>query len=158
MVLRTILKKISEKWLKKDSRFQYYHQKNKGVSSARNLAITKSVGKFILPLDSDDLISEDYIELAVNKFNENSSLKIVYCKARKFGEIEEDWNLPKFNIKTLLKGNIIFNTALYKKIDWEKIGGYDESLKEGYEDWDFWLGLLKEGGNVYSNSKKLFFI
>ncbi len=38
----------------KDKRLTYYHQKNKGVSSARNLGMKKASGQYIAFLDSDD--------------------------------------------------------------------------------------------------------
>ena len=43
-------KEVAEKWLKIDNRFRYIYQNNKGVSSARNLGISKARGKYILPL------------------------------------------------------------------------------------------------------------
>lgn len=36
---------------------KYYYQKNQGVSTARNLGISKSVGKYIMFLDSDDQVN-----------------------------------------------------------------------------------------------------
>ena len=37
---------------------------------------------------------------------------------------------------------------MYRKSDWEKAGGYCEEMR-GREDWDFWISLLKNGGDVY---------
>ena len=42
-----------------------FNQTNKGVSATRNFCISKALGKYILPLDADDLISTGYIEKAV---------------------------------------------------------------------------------------------
>jgi GT2 family glycosyltransferase len=46
-------------------------------------------------------------------------------------------------------GNVIFCSALYARRDWRKVGGYDENLRQGWEDWDFWLGLLELGRIVH---------
>ena len=35
--------------------------------------------------------------------------------------------------------------ALYRKSDWERVGGYNEDII-AREDWEFWIALLKIGG------------
>ena len=61
------------------------HTKNEGLSSARNTGIKNSVGEYILPLDADDKIGDNYLEKAINIFNTVDNLKIVYCYASFFG-------------------------------------------------------------------------
>ena len=141
--------KVSKKWIVKDHRFKYLFQENKGVSSARNFGITISKGELILPLDADDKIGLNYIEKGVEQFLEKSYLKLVYCQAIKFGDESGKWNLPDFSYENLSQNNLIFCSALYKKIDWECINGYDEQMKSGLEDWEFWIALLKNGGKVF---------
>lgn len=128
---------------------QYYFQENKGPSAARNLGIRRSQGLYILPLDSDDKISETYIEKAVQVLDNNSNIKVVYCEAEKFGDQTGKWCLPDFSIDKLVKRNLIFTTALYRRQDWARIGGYDENMTWALEDWEFWISMLKNGGEVY---------
>lgn len=142
-------KKVAQKWLNIDNRFKYYFQENSGVSSARNFGISQAGGRYILPLDSDDLLGPSYLELAAAIFKKETNLTLVYCRAKKIGSENEYWELPPYTLKTLAKGNIIFSCAFFKKQDWEKMGGYDTNLVHGYEDWDFWISLLKNGGQVY---------
>src|ERR1035437_2541592 len=52
-------------------------QKNQGVAVARNAGIANSTGKYILPLDADDLISDDYVEKAVEILEQNPNVKMV---------------------------------------------------------------------------------
>ena len=139
---------IARKWIEQDVRFKYYYQENAGVSSARNLGIANSVGEFILPLDGDDKIAKDYIKLALRAFENDESLKLVYCKAEKFGDETGNWNLTPFSLRELALDNMIFCSAIYRKKDWELIGGYDNNMLDGLEDWEFWISLLKNGGNV----------
>lgn len=139
---------IAKLWMARDDRFKYIYQDNRGLSSARNLGISKSLGRFILPLDSDDKIASNYISLALDSFYEDESLKIVYCKVEKFGEEQGLWILPDFSHTTLVIGNMIFCSAMYKKSDWIAVGGYDENLIYGLEDWEFWIAILKTGGKV----------
>lgn len=139
---------VAKKWITLDHRFKYFYQRNQGVSAARNLGISHSKGKYILPLDADDKIDSLYIEKALAEFENNENLKIVYCQARKFGNVDEVWKLPKFSLYTLASSNMIFSSAVYKKSDWLLVGGYDKNMVLGLEDWEFWIALLKNGGQV----------
>lgn len=128
-------------WAKKDSRFKYYKKENAGVSSARNFGIEKAQGNWILPLDGDDKIAEQYLELAAQTFPENPD--IVYCKGSFFGIINDPFILDTFSYEGLLLNNLIFCSAFYKKEAWQKTDGYDTNLIHGFEDWEFWIELLK---------------
>lgn len=46
----------------RDKRFKAYHQENKGPSAARNFCLNIALGKWICFIDSDDFISNDYLE------------------------------------------------------------------------------------------------
>lgn len=148
---------IASIWTEKDKRFNYIFTENKGVSHARNLGIQNAKGFFILPLDADDKIGTTYLEKGITAFENNPALKLVYCKARYFGTIEREWTLPDFSLKNLSNDNMIFCSAIYKKADWEQIGGYDATLLKGLEDWEFWIALLKNGGAVYRIDETEFF-
>jgi glycosyltransferase involved in cell wall biosynthesis len=140
---------VAQKWAEKDVRFQYFFKENEGVSSARNLGISHTIGEFILPLDADDKIGENYIYLAIKEFERDSALKLVYCKAEYFGDKTGSWYLPSFSIQNLARFNMIFCAALFRKKDWELVGGYDINMIYGIEDWEFWIAILKGGGNVF---------
>jgi len=139
---------VSNEWIKKDSRFKYINQDNGGLSSARNLGIKKAESEFILPLDADDKIGGDYLERAYQAFQESKELKVVYCEAKKFGDANELWKLPEFSLYNLSRKNMIFCSALFRKKDWEAIGGFDVNMVHGWEDWEFWISMLKNGGLV----------
>lgn len=140
---------VSLNYCDRDKRFKYLNKENGGVASARNEGIKASTGEFILPLDADDMIGTLYIEKAIEHFKLFPETKLVYCKAELFGNIIGNWDLPNYEFSRLLFDNIIFCSALFKKTDFDKTIGYDENLKEGLEDWDFWLSLLVELDIVY---------
>lgn len=140
---------VMKKWLKKDNRFKYISQDNQGVSAARNKGISDGKGEFILPLDADDKIGREYIKLVMQAFYENHLLQVVYCKAEKFGDNKEIWDLPPFSLSNLSKRNMIFNAAVFRKRDWERVEGYDVKMIQGLEDWEFWIAILKNGGQVF---------
>ena len=124
-------------------------QQNGGVSKSRNTGIKIASGKFILPLDGDDLISQDYIALAVKTFNSDDNIKVVYSKAVKFNEKgQKKWKLKSFSLNKLATDNMIFVSALFKKTDALTVGGFSEDMTMGREDWEFWIKMLKNGGSV----------
>lgn len=139
---------VSQKWSAKDNRFIYLKKSNGGLCSARNAGINIAKGEFILPIDADDKIAPNYIALAISAFEEDDSLKVVYCRAEKFGDETGIWNLPPFSIYDLCLFNMIFCSAFFKKTDWKLVGGYDENMIFGLEDWEFWIAILKNGGTV----------
>ena len=136
---------IAGNYALKDKRIQVYTQPNGGASSARNNAIGLAGGKYILPVDGDDTISANYIEEAVNVLENNPEVKVVSREAAYFGEKTGRWKFPSFSYNLLARRNIIDVCSMYRKSDWEKVGGYCEEIP-GREDWDFWLSLFKSGG------------
>lgn len=136
---------VAKKWLKKDSRFKYLFQENKGVSAARNYGIAQANGEWILPLDGDDYISDNYLQLASQYFA-TQNIMVIYCRARKFGEMNAEFVLENFSLKNLAVTNPIFCSAFYRKSDWSRINGYDKNMGDGFEDWEFWINMLKDGG------------
>lgn len=147
---------VAKKWLVEDSRFKYFYKENGGLSSARNFGIDNAEGEWILPLDCDDYISNDYLDLAKNHFRKEN-LKVIYCNAKKFGTTNENFVLPSFSLENLAKRNVIFCSAFFRKKDWLIIGGYDENFLHGLEDWDFWIRLLEDGGSVKKLENVCFF-
>lgn len=55
-------------WTQRDERFKYFFKENGGLSSARNLGMSKAEGNYIFFLDSDDRFAGTSV---LEKFNEN---------------------------------------------------------------------------------------
>jgi glycosyltransferase involved in cell wall biosynthesis len=138
------------------SNVKIIQNKHSGPAFARNKGIAAASGSFILPLDADDVIDSTYIEKAVRILEENPDIGIVYCQAAFFGEKSGKWQLPPYSLKEMLVGNVIFSSAMFRKVDWEKAGGYKISMKYGLEDYDFWLTLLESGAQVQQIQEVLF--
>lgn len=139
---------ICAQYAKADSRVRFIQQRNGGASVARNTGIRNAGGIYILPVDADNLIAADYIEKCVAVLNNNPQVKIVSCEAEFFGGKTGRWKLPEFSLKLLARRNLMDNCAMYRKTDWEKAGGYCEEIL-GREDWDFWISMLKNGGELH---------
>lgn len=147
---------VARKWVEKDPRFKYLYQENKGVSAARNYGIENAVGEWILPLDGDDYISKNYLEIAHPYLN-TPNCKVIYGNAEKFGEETGLFKLLPFSLTNLAYDNLIYCSAFFRKTDWERIGGYDENMVEGFEDWEYWIHMLKDGGDVFKIDEVCFF-
>ena len=147
---------VTQRYLAQDTRFKYIKQSNKGPAVARNNGIENSCGEFILPLDADDLIAPTYLEKAVEVFKRNTDTKLVYCKADKFGLVNEPWILEDYNYDRFIWDNCIFCTAMYKRSDFLRTGGYNANMTHGLEDWDFFLSLLNKNDIVYCIDEVLF--
>lgn len=127
-----------------------------GVAQARNHGIVNAEGEYILPLDADDLIDSSYIEKAVHILQDRSEVGVVYCQADKFGKERGVWKLPPYSFEQMLKGNIVFITALFYKADWEAVGGFNSNMTVGLEDYDFWISILDMGREIYQIPETLF--
>ena len=132
------------------------NEENRGVISSRNFAIKNCNGTYILPLDADDIIEPTYVEKAVKILDNNPNIGIVYCKAKIFGNYDKYWNLKPFNKSDILYENCIFCSALFRKSDFIKIGGYNNNMKYGCEDYDLWLSFIEQGLEVFQINEILF--
>lgn len=91
-------KDICDFYAKKDKRIKVFHQKNKGVSSARNLGIDNAKGKYIVFIDGDDYITSEYINSLYSCIIKNKSDMAIqmyynyYTKYKLVRNIKEDIN------------------------------------------------------------------
>ena len=116
-----------------------------GLAATRNWAIERAQGKYILPLDSDDLIASIFLEKTVSVLESHPALSFVYTETLFFGEKNEIWAHVDFNPRLLLQQNLMTCTTLYRRDLWTAIGGYNTNMEHGYEDWDFWIGAVEHG-------------
>lgn len=147
---------IIKDYCTRDKRFLYIYQKNQGVVKARNNAIHASQGEFIISVDSDDWIEPDCIETCVKEMVGKNHVKLVYYDAMLFGKKKGVYKLPKYSLSRMLISNCIPVFAMFKKSDYDQTIGYNENMKDGQEDWDFWLSMLENGGEVFKIDKVLY--
>src|SRR5690554_717811 len=116
------------------------HQENKGLSAARNTGIHESLADYFIPLDSDDILNPEFIDAAYNAVQKGAD--VVYGNVQLFGE-KQELKITQWNPYTQMYVNGIHALALVRKSIWKKVDGYDENMKFGYEDWEFWLNVHK---------------
>ena len=124
---------------------KYLYQKNRGVSSARNLGIKNSTFEWIAFLDSDDEWHRDKLKEHVEFHQNFPDIKMSYSD-EKWIRNSNEVNMPK---KYQKFGGEIFTeclshciiapsaTIIHKDL-FESVGFFDENL-EICEDYDFWL-------------------
>jgi len=135
-----------------DTRFQYIHQSNRGLASARNTGLRAATGEFVAFLDADDIFLLCKLEVQVGWFRAHEDFGF---NAGGWNYIDKDGKLigdykPWLNPSELNVQNWLFNchvnpVSVLVQMQWiKKVGGFDESLKQ-VEDWDMWLRLAYAG-------------
>ncbi|TYB80169.1 glycosyltransferase family 2 protein [Bizionia saleffrena] len=147
---------IAQNWVNKDNRFSYLYKTNGGLSSARNAGINLSNTTYIFPFDSDDKLVITYLEKAMPILLNDECIEVLSCRVRLFGVRNEEFVLPEYSFKQLLLRNCFIACSIFKLKTFKKVGGYDENLKS-FEDWDFWISVLKEKGKHYKINELLYF-
>ena len=139
---------ISELELCTHKGFQVINQVNKGLAEARNIGIEKSTGDFIMLLDADNCVQLDFIYNALNVFESDTNVAVVYSDALYFGQKKGRWVVGEFNLQKLMIDNYIDACAMVRKNVFTQLGGYDSKMKEiksGWEDWEMWLRISFSG-------------
>jgi glycosyltransferase domain-containing protein len=151
-----------------DSRIRYFHEPDvhtstvkdrANIAKARNKAIKLAQGKYIAPLDDDDFwYDEKKLEKQIKFLEENTDYSLCAGgiigiiqenpqKVIKVGTIypEKDENIRKM---ILMPEGFMSSSVVFRKKDWETIGGYNEENPLG-EDLDLYL-RLGQLGKFYS--------
>lgn len=120
-----------------------HYQENGGVSSARNAGIKKSQASMLLILDGDDKLEPTYIEYVSNLLCDNPSMVAASSWMHTFGVLDAVVRPTGGNIVPFLSHNCCPATHILRREVYEQCGGYDESMRSGFEDWDFFLSMLE---------------
>lgn len=133
-------------------------QENKGLSAARNVGIQEAKGEYIIVQDSDDYFDSSFAEKAINIIRSNEDCKIVTSEARRFNQAGtlDIFTPVGGGLKNFLFQNSAIGNSLFRKDDFLKIGGYDEEMMDGFEDWEFYIRLLELGGYAHVIKEPLF--
>ncbi len=119
-------------------------QANAGLSSARNTGLARARGRYLIVLDADDRLAPGALAVMRGALEDDPRAGFSYGFARFFGAWEGDLRFPPFDPYKLLYRHIIGSTVLMRREVYETVGGFDPAFT-GYEDWDFWLGVIGRG-------------
>ncbi len=123
------------------------NQVNKGLASARNTGIMAATGDYILPLDSDDILMENAIEVFTREAM-NTNADILAPSFIEFGKSNREVILQMFDMEALKQANRLGYFSLVRRATLVECGGYNPKMKWGWEDWDLWIDLLSRNKSI----------
>jgi glycosyltransferase involved in cell wall biosynthesis/GT2 family glycosyltransferase len=128
-----------------DPRIRVIRQVNAGPGAARNTCFQNSTGRYVCLLDSDDMFEPTYLEKCVWFLDSNP--EFAFCNAHSvvFGEQEYLWSTGFERGKAHVQANSGPPISVIRRAAYDDCGGFDESIRFGHEDWDFWLRMAKAG-------------
>ena len=148
-----------------DHRIIYHrHEKNGGVSAARNTAIALADGEYLAFLDPDDWWEDNYLIEQIELFTSGSDLDLVYsgvCFVDFKGEEIDRFTpsiyfLASFPKSLFCNNEIHLSTVIVRKELVMAIGGFDCSPElQHIEDWDLWIRLAFKGSKFSATENSL---
>ncbi len=125
-----------------DHRIKLLLRYNQRFSNCENEGIRSSYGKYIYCSHLNEEIKPTFIEKCIFIL-ENTNYDVCYIDFFKCGytyKMNENIN----NVISLLKEKkSVFKSAVFKKLIYTNVGGFDQSLDNGFEELDFWIRILK---------------
>jgi glycosyltransferase involved in cell wall biosynthesis len=147
---------IVSTFVKRDNRFSYIKQTNRGVASARNAGLKLASGSYIQFLDADDLISKEKISRQVDFLTSHQDVDICVSATKFFESHNKDISFTDINLKNktvmqtvngsgylvisdfIQRNLLVIQSPLFRKNILNRIGYFKEGMHY-LEDWDFWF-------------------
>jgi glycosyltransferase involved in cell wall biosynthesis len=128
-----------------DPAIRVFHQSNLGPGAARNTGFREARAPLVFTLDCDDTIEPQTLELLSNLMKDApADVGLAFSDLRMQGASEAI--IPRgFNAFDLLFSNTVSAGLMIRKSAWQAVGGYDETMRDGYEDWEFPLRIAIAG-------------
>ncbi|HMN42830.1 MAG TPA: glycosyltransferase [Phycisphaerales bacterium] len=131
-----------------DSRIRIIdHRQNHGLPAARNTGFRAARGgaPFVFFLDSDDLIEPTTLEKSALHLACNPEFAFVKGYSVGFAAQEYLWTRGFHDRTAMLDENLVTATTMVRASVLHSAGGFDETIRGGMEDWEFWLRCAAEG-------------
>ncbi len=132
-------------------RVAYLHQANRGVSAARNAGIRQAFARWpqveaIFPLDADNVLSPDTLVRLSAQLEEKPEAAWASPALEFFGAEQGEWRVPgPYLPYRQLFTNQSDTGSLIRRAVFEAGIEYDETMREGFEDWEFFLRATLAG-------------
>jgi glycosyltransferase involved in cell wall biosynthesis len=128
-----------------DPAIRVIHQENRGMAGARNTGFAESRADLVMVLDCDDQLEPTYLEECLGALQSApEEVGFVFTHDRSVGA-RQGIKKNYFNPFDALFKNVCSYGMLIRKTAWKRTGGYDETMRDGYEDWEFSLRLISAG-------------
>lgn len=123
----------------------FIDQVNAGPSAARNRGIAAAGTPFVVVLDGDDRLMPTFIERTLPLLTADDSMVASSGWLRTFGVLDSVVQPTGGDAGAFVSHNCCPATCMIRRSAWERCGGYDESMRSGFEDWDLFLSMLERG-------------
>jgi glycosyltransferase involved in cell wall biosynthesis len=155
---------VIQEYCKKDKRFRFHkrHRQPKGAPTCRNIGLAKAEGKYIIFLDSDDLLDLHCLQQRIEIMEKNPLFAFTVFPMLRFYKIPGDSNIllnksnKESNINRFIKRDSVWGTPgpIWRQEAIRKIGGFEETMK-CWQDGELHLKALFEGLDykVYDEAK-----
>lgn len=125
------------------------HQPNRGPSAARNTGIRAGTGELIICLDADDVISPTCVAESVRVLTDSDDVSIAYPRMEPFGRPGSVWSTRgALRLGDFAQRSAVPVSSCFRRADWSAVGGWDEGMRTGMEDHEWWVRLLGHTGGV----------
>jgi glycosyltransferase involved in cell wall biosynthesis/SAM-dependent methyltransferase len=133
-----------DKLSRRDNRVRILRQANAGPGAARNHGFREARSDYVAQLDADDLLAPTFLEKCIWFLETYPHYAWAHTASIGFGDQSYLW-LREFKRDELLKENFLVPTSVVRRSAHLTVGGYDESIRYGHEDWDYWLRMVEHG-------------
>ncbi len=139
-----------------ESAVRVIHQENRYLPGARNRGFKEARAEIVLPLDCDDRLEPAFLgETLAALQGAREDVGFVFTHMRLTGAVEGIFRTHCNRFDQLFLNHMAY-CLLTKKSAWQRIGGYDETMRDGTEDWEFNIRLIKAGYAWVEVPKPLF--
>ncbi len=102
-------------------------------------------GRYVCALDADDRLLPRFLEKTVALLERDQNLAFVSTWLEAFGSESFLWKPERCDFPRLLAECVVLTASPVRREVLLGAGGWDESFREGEEDWDLWLTLTEQG-------------
>ncbi|WP_418361114.1 glycosyltransferase family 2 protein [Sphingobacterium detergens] len=132
------------------------NQENNGPSAARNYGFSIAKGYFVVFLDGDDKLHEEYLSSCIAVFQAEAKMDLVYTESELFDNECGIYTLSPYDPITILTENCFPIVAMIRASSFKDIGLFDEKLRIA-EDWEMWIRYTRRYQHVKKIPRELFF-
>ncbi len=138
---------VVRSWLERnESRFAAHrliaHTANMGLSYARNTAFLHASADRVFVMDADNALYPRAIERCMAAMDDSGAAgaytQLEFFDGRTGLGDADFWSKERFKPK-----NYVDAMALVSKAAWDEVGGYEQLIANGWEDYDFWCKFVE---------------
>lgn len=153
---------IAKQWAHDDRFKVVQNEKNVYLAEARNIGIRLARGRYILPLDADDMLAPNTVSILGNALDSDRSIHVAYGgvffvdedgktptdygkeHGRNLPPGKSSWPFQFIHEQQIQQMNLLPYCSMYHKEAWEQTGGYRRRCRTA-EDADMWVRFSSYG-------------